>query len=107
MRSILALSAALILSVAANANPLAAGCNGCQPGLAAHGSTGKHVAGLFRIGGGCAMPNGCSSLSAERTFMFGSCKQFFNAGGDCGMKMHLNGLAGPIPSCAYNTYLNR
>jgi hypothetical protein len=107
MRSILALAAACLAATVAIANPPAAGCNSCQPGLAAHGATGQHVAGLFRIGGGCAMPNGCSSHSAERTFLFGSCKQFFNAGSDCGMKMKLNPLAGPIPNCAYSSYLNR
>ena len=107
MRSILALGVSVLLAAVASANPPAAGCNTCQPGLAAHGATGQHVAGLFRIGNGCAMPNGCSSLSAERTFLFGSCRQFFGAGTDCGMKMHLNPLQAPIPNCTYNSYLNR
>jgi hypothetical protein len=99
MRSMFALAAAVLVSAVAVANPPAAGCNNC----------GKEAkpAGLIRIGSGCAMPHGCSSLAAERTFLFGSCKQFFNAGTDCGMKMHLNPLQAAIPNCTYNSYLNR
>jgi hypothetical protein len=99
MRSLLTLAATLLVSISAMANPPAAGCSSCE--------TSKHSGGLIRIGQGCAMPHGCSSLPAERTFMFGSCKQFFNAGSDCSMKMHLNGLQPPIGPCVYNSYLNR
>ncbi len=46
------------------------------------------------IGQGCESPIGCSNLAAERTFIFGSCRQFFNPGNDCGSH------AGKFGGCA-------
>lgn len=39
--------------------------------------------GRYAIGAGTVMPIGCSCLAAERTFLFGSCSQFFNPGNYC------------------------
>ena len=36
------------------------------------------------IGEGCANPVGCGSCASEKTFLFGGCNQFFNAGNKCG-----------------------
>lgn len=98
------------MSAAAQAQcPCSAGFAGCAaavaPACGGCGTSGK--AGLIRIGAGCAMPNGCSNLAAERTFMFGSCRQFFNAGGDCSLKNPVYGPRCAVPPCTYNTYLNR
>ena len=54
------------------------GCSSCGPTVA---NTNSHH---YGIGAGCAMPIGCSNWAAERTFLFGSCRQFFNPGNDCG-----------------------
>ena len=57
------------------------------------------------IGEGCANPITCGNWASERTFLFGSCKQFFNPGNKCGgggCGSHNN----PGP-CSYSTYLNR
>ena len=37
----------------------------------------------FTIGEGCRMPVGCSSYFAERTFLWGSCRQFYTPGNKC------------------------
>lgn len=37
----------------------------------------------FTIGEGCRMPAGCSSYFAERTFIWGSCRQFYTPGNKC------------------------
>jgi hypothetical protein len=67
-----------------------AGCNGCDGSAAAHGPrVGGHLANRayynspLTIGPGCSMPVGCSSWAADRTFLFGSCRQFFGFGGKC------------------------
>ena len=39
----------------------------------------------FTIGEGCRMPVGCSNIFAERTFLFGSCRQFFTPGNKCSL----------------------
>jgi hypothetical protein len=87
------------------------GCNGCGQAAPSCDSCGKggkagkhHGGGLFRIGEGCASTAGCSSCKQERTFLFGSCNQFFNAGNDCG-KLH--GPRAIQPPCVYGTYLHR
>jgi hypothetical protein len=59
------------------------GCSSCGPTVSNSNSS-HYGAGAFRIGAGCAMPIGCSNWAAERTFLFGSCRQFFNPGNDCG-----------------------
>lgn len=128
-RSILALSIGAVISASASAQAPAAqapaptpapaaqaapivavstsgGCNSC-------GTSGKaskhHGAGLFRIGEGCASTAGCSSCKQERTFLWGSCHQFFNAGNDCGHGHggHNHGPRAIQPSCVYGTYLFR
>jgi hypothetical protein len=111
-RSILALGMGAFVSAAASAQcPCSAGFAGAAASLAPSccGTGGEarhraHSAGLIRIGGGCAMPSGCSNLAAERTFLFGSCKQFFNAGSDCAI---VHGPRERVAPCTYNTYLNR
>ncbi len=60
------------------------GCSACGPTL----NNSKH----HGIGAGCSMPIGCSNFAAERTFLFGSCRQFFNPGNDCGS--HSNRFGG-------------
>jgi hypothetical protein len=91
-----------------NTPAAAAGCSTC-------GST--HMAGRLvsplLIGPGCATQPGCTSFAAQRTFMFGSCNQFFNAGNKCGTG-NCNGTAygsgglGAYDNCkGYGSYLNR
>ena len=60
----------------------------------------------FAIGAGTVMPIGCSCLAAERTFLFGSCSQFFHptnycAGGFYGGGCNFGGSrgAGGCNSC--------
>jgi hypothetical protein len=70
---------------------------------------------FVRIGAGCETPVGCTPLAATRTFAFGSCNQFFNAGNDCSLLKGRNGHGGiaggcgipATPPCAYGTYHNR
>jgi hypothetical protein len=108
-RSILALGVGAFVSAAAQAQcPCSAAFAGCAASVApdcggcAKGGHGK--GGLLRIGAGCAMPAGCSNLAAERTFAFGSCRQFFNPGNDCNV---VHGPRERVQPCTYNTYLNR
>ena len=104
-RSILALSVGAIIAGAASANPPSAGCNSCDSGAKAH--IGHKLVSPLRIGEGCAMPAGCSSCAAERTFAFGSCKQFFNAGHDCKICNPVYGPRAATPPCVYGSLLNR
>ena len=131
-RSILALSIGAVISATAAAQTPApaapataaapvvvvstTGCNGCGKPASSCDScgkgSGKHNHGLFRIGDGCASTAGCSSCKAERTFFFGGCHQFFNAGNDCGHGFGHGGgkVHGPramVPPCTYSTYLFR
>lgn len=67
----------------------AGGCSTCGSAAAAAdcGQTGKkHGGGLkgLGMGAGTALPIGCSCHAAEKTFVFGSCRQFFNPGNTCG-----------------------
>ena len=85
------------------------GCDSC--GSAKKG--GHH--GRLGIGAGCANSVGCSTCAQERTFLFGSCNQFFNAGNNCGHGFGFGRCAtGPIGTgipacgpCVYGSYLNR
>ena len=132
-RSILALSIGAVISATASAQAPAAqapaapaaqaapataapvvavstsGCSGCGKAASSCDSCGKgskHGAGLFRIGEGCASTAGCSSCKQERTFLWGSCHQFFNAGNDCG-NGKLHGPRAPWAPCTYGSYHHR
>lgn len=60
--------------------PAVAACNTCgKPAKKACGG----LLSKFLIGPGTATPVTCGCLAAERTFMFGSCKQFFTPGRTC------------------------
>jgi len=62
------------------------------------------------IGAGTAMPIGCSCLAAEKTFVFGSCSQFFNPGNRCagGYGVGCGGGGTEKHPCAgVTSYLNR
>ena len=105
--------------------PATPGCGspGCDPAWGNAEAAPRHrIAGRllnpFLIGEGCKAPVGCGNLCSERTFIFGSCKQFFNAGEKCGRgclggfgncaayPLGTGGL-GDHNSCAYGTALNR
>ena len=91
-----------------------AGCSSCGstagPGLFA--SVHSRIAGSpLTIGRGCANTPGCGSFASERTFLFGGCNQFFNAGnkcggGGCGGAYGPGGFGDTTP-CKYGSYLNR
>lgn len=87
----------------------ATGCNSC-------GTTGSHAKlhSAICIGKGTEMPPGCACFAAQRSFVFGSCNQFFNPGNDCnrcgfgkGGCNNTRSPAGPVPPCTYSTYLYR
>ena len=90
---------------ASAATPAAAACDAPKA---------KHP---WAIGAGCASPVGCGSCAAEKTFVFGSCRQFFTpgyncAGGLCGHGRSLEPIIyGPggytEPRCSYGSYNNR
>ncbi len=114
-------------------NPLApaaigSGCSGCAATAApSHAAASEwcgdksagprlHLASKifspFTIGQGCASPVGCSTLASERTFLFGSCNQFFNAGNKCGHGLCSgstfgSGGLGDHQRCVYGSNLNR
>lgn len=80
-------------------------------GKLGHSKVGK-VAAVPLIGPGCASPIGCSNFAAERTFIFGSCRQFFNPGNKCGLRGGcsvggIGGCHGSSDPCVYGSYLNR
>lgn len=91
-----------------------AGCSSCGstagPGLLA--SVHSRIASSpLTIGRGCANNPGCGSFASERTFLFGGCNQFFNAGnkcggGGCGTGYGPGGM-GDGSACKYGSYLNR
>jgi hypothetical protein len=54
------------------------GCGSCASGGAVNA---KHS---LIIGAGTINPVGCGCAASERSWMFGSCKQFFNPGNVCG-----------------------
>lgn len=95
------------------------GSGGCAGSNA--GYTSRHCVG---IGGGTASPVGCSCFAAEKTFLWGSCRQFFNpqhvcgnGGCGCGLDRFRNhcprptygtGFGAPAANCQGTfTYLNR
>lgn len=68
---------------AACAGPVVAYGEGCAaPG--AHHTRAKSHAGKLFIGGGTANPVTCGCFASERTFIFGSCRQFYNPQHECG-----------------------
>jgi hypothetical protein len=92
---------------------------GCANGGCAAASAGPKTAlhGLA-IGAGCANPIGCGSPASEKTFVFGSCRQFYNPGNDCRGFFSCGGkhcgqplVYGPgglnDPICSYGSYMNR
>ncbi len=68
--------------MAANPNcgtPAAAACNDCKGAKKAGGG----LLGKFLVGPGTASPVGCGCFAAEKTFMWGGCRQFFTPGKSC------------------------
>lgn len=84
--------------------PAAAPCNDCK---------GKKKGGLldkFLIGSGTANPIGCGCLAAERTFLFGGCKQFFTPGKTCcggGLEYGCGGIHNQDNCKHVTSFLNR
>jgi hypothetical protein len=72
--------------------PVAAGARvpanlDCFGGNAPATTATRHNAGFLRAltpGPGTAMPLGCSCFAADKTFLWGSCRQFFNPQRTCG-----------------------
>jgi len=90
----------------------AGGCSTCAPSAAVAGLYSRVVASPLTIGQGCANNPGCGSFASERTFLFGGCNQFFNAGnkcgrGGCGTGNGSAGGFGDTTPCKYGSYLNR
>ena len=86
----------------------AGGCSTC--GSSKGGLLSRFAASPFGIGQGCANSPNCGSLASERTFLFGSCRQFFNAGNQCGGgcgSLYGPGGFGDKSFCNYGSYLNR
>jgi len=101
-------------SVAVVAAPAAGATCGCDlAGPVASRSVVHRVLSPLFIGQGCATKPGCSNVAAERTFIFGSCNQFFNPGNKCGTgkcgpgMLFGQGNLGNSNNCVYGTYLNR
>lgn len=92
------------------------GCDSCGKSGAAGKVFGNHK--LF-IGVGTATPVDCTCHAADKTFVFGSCKQFFNPGKTCnGVNLHGGRERCPLPAyaapygkpghnCAPFSYLDR
>ena len=70
----------------------------------------ESVFGKLFIGSGTASPVACGCFAAEKTFMWGGCKQFFTPGktcGGCGLDYGPGGL-GNCDNCHHVTsFLNR
>ncbi len=58
----------------------------CGPTVSASYSGRSSVLGSMLIRCGCASQPGCGNFQSTKTFIFGSCRQFFNAGSDCGVR---------------------
>jgi hypothetical protein len=69
-------------------------------------SLGERLLYPFTIGEGCRMPVGCGSFAAERTFLWGSCRQFFTPGYKCSL-FAPGGLLNPEPVCGYGSFHNK
>ena len=125
LSKMLAIGLGLILAAgtaSAQAPPGNATSFGCFDGKASGGcgtcgtdGHGKHK-GLFCIGRGTEMPVGCACCAAQKSFVFGSCNQFYNPGNDCrrcgfGHGNCYGPVGGPpyppVPPCTYTTYLFR
>ena len=113
--------------------PIAAPCGGCESSKGRkHHRSGGGLCHKASIGEGCANPVGCGSCASEKTFLFGGCDQFYNAGNKCGTHggcggsggCHGGGLFGRLcgrdcaiapvgtggltsPPCTYTSYANR
>ena len=89
------------------------GCSSCGGGSVGSGLAARVVNSPLTIGRGCANNPGCGSFASERTFLFGGCNQFFNAGNKCGgggCNSYGNGSVGGFGDttpCKYGSYLNR
>ena len=71
------------------------GASGHKPGLF------SKLFGNYGIGAGTATPVTCGCHAADKTFVFGSCKQFFNPGNVCGSGCGFNGRNNcPLPTYA-------
>ena len=98
-----------IVQVGWDGPPAPAGCAG---GAAPAGRGG--LLGGLTIGEGCRSTPGCSSFASERTFLWGGCNQFFNAGYKCKLcgrnrgasPVGAGGLGDHCP-CVYGSYHNR
>ncbi len=99
------------------ASARSAGCSSCGSGpvvaygdgCAAPGTRTRHShASKLFIGAGTINPVSCGCLASERTFGFGSCKQFFNpqntCGGGCGSCWPVDRRT---PCQGVTSYLNR
>ena len=102
--------------VAPSATVVAAPSAGASCGCDAAGakpSVSHRFLSPLTIGQGCASSPGCSTPAMERTFLFGSCHQFFNPGNKCGTgkcgpgMLFGQGNLGNSNNCIYGTYLNR
>ena len=104
------------ISPITQASARSSGCATCGPVVAygtgcsaapAHAHSHSCLSKLF-IGGGTAQPNGCGCLASERTFLYGSCRQFFNPQNSCGAGC---GGCWPVdrrtPCQGVTSYLNR
>lgn len=58
-----------------------ASCDPCSTGK--RSLLGGGLLSSLKIGSGCANPVDCGSCASEKTFVFGSCRQFYNPGNDC------------------------
>ena len=95
------------------ADPVApgGGCSSCgSTGTVAGPLSGLHsriANSPLTIGRGCANSVNCGTFASERTFLFGGCNQFFNAGNKCGGGCGNAGGFGDTTPCKYGSYLNR
>lgn len=81
-------------------------CDTCKDG-----KDGKRTSVFGRLFAGTANPVGCSCLAAERTFLFGGCKQFYTPGKSCSgstLDYGPGGVYGDCDRCRHVTsFLNR
>ena len=92
------------------AGPVVAYGDGCAAPSShhkAHDRNRSSVFGKLLIGAGTINPVSCGCLASERTFIFGSCKQFYNPTQEC----HGGGGCWPVdrrpPGLGVTSYLNR
>ena len=99
-------------STAANcAGPVVAYGDGCA--APSHKAHDRNRGGIFRkilIGPGPINPVSCGCLASERTFVFGSCRQFYNPKLECSGGCHGGGcweVDRRPPGPGVTSYLNR